>query len=121
MLVIHVQVGKNFIKDVLLDGGFGVNIIMEKMRVWLGMSKSKPAPYNLHVVYQTIAKPLCLIKDLKILVHEIPYAMTFIVIQNSVLNSNYSMLLGCPWLRDAKVPHNWGNIILSLYKELIQS
>jgi hypothetical protein len=114
MLVIHVQVGKNFIKDVLLDGGFGVNIIMEKMRVWLGMSKSKPAPYNLHVVYQTIAKPLCLIKDLKILVHGIPYAMTFIVIQNSVLNSNYSMLLGCPWLRDAKVPHNWGNNIITI-------
>jgi hypothetical protein len=29
---------------------------------------------------QKIAKPLGLIKDLKILVHGIPYAMTFIVI-----------------------------------------
>jgi hypothetical protein len=29
---------------------------------------------------QTIAKPLGLIKDLKILVHEIPYVMTFIMI-----------------------------------------
>jgi hypothetical protein len=29
---------------------------------------------------QTITKPLGLIKDLKILVHGIPYAMTFIVI-----------------------------------------
>jgi hypothetical protein len=33
MVVIHVQVGKNFIEDVLLDGGSGVNIIMEKLRV----------------------------------------------------------------------------------------
>jgi hypothetical protein len=33
MAVIHVQVGKNFIEDVLLDGGSGVNITMEKLRV----------------------------------------------------------------------------------------
>jgi hypothetical protein len=50
---------------------------------------------------QTIAKPLGLIKDLKILVHGIPYAVIFIIIQ-----SNYSMLLGGPWLRNAKVSHD---------------
>jgi hypothetical protein len=33
MVIIQVQVGKNFIEDVFLDGGFGVNIIMEKLRV----------------------------------------------------------------------------------------
>jgi hypothetical protein len=32
MVVIQVQIGKNFIEDVLLDGGFGVNIIMKKLR-----------------------------------------------------------------------------------------
>jgi hypothetical protein len=35
----------------------------------LGLSKPKPTPYNLRMVDQTIAKPLGLIKDLKILVH----------------------------------------------------
>ncbi len=58
---------------------------------------------------QTIAKPLGLIKDLKILVHGIPYAVTFTIIQSSVLDSSYSMLLSRPWLRDAKVSHDWGN------------
>jgi hypothetical protein len=33
MVVIHVQVRKNFIEDVLLDGGFGINIITKKLRV----------------------------------------------------------------------------------------
>jgi hypothetical protein len=69
------------------------------------------------MVDQTIAKPLGLIKDLKILVHGIPYGMTFIVIQNSVLDSKNFMLLGCPWLRDAKMI---GATTLSLYKELVQ-
>jgi hypothetical protein len=29
MVVIQVQIGKNKIEDVLLDGGFGINIIIE--------------------------------------------------------------------------------------------
>jgi hypothetical protein len=33
MAIIQVQVGKNCIEDVLLDDGFGVNIIMQKLRV----------------------------------------------------------------------------------------
>jgi hypothetical protein len=60
------------------------------------------------MVDQTIAKLLGLIKDFRILVHGTPYVMTFIVIQSSVLDFSYSMLLGHPWLRDAKVFHDWG-------------
>jgi hypothetical protein len=56
-----------YIKDVILDGGFGVNIIMEKLKMQLDLSKLKPAFYNLRVADQTIAKPFSLIKDLKIL------------------------------------------------------
>jgi len=33
MVVIQVQVRKNFIEDVLLDGGFGVDIIIEKLKM----------------------------------------------------------------------------------------
>jgi len=65
MAVIQVQVGKHFIENVLLDGGYGVNIITEKLRVQLSLSKPKPASYNLCMVDQTIAKPLGLIKGLK--------------------------------------------------------
>jgi hypothetical protein len=82
MVIIHVQMAKNFIEDVFLHGDFGVNIIMEKLKVQLGLSKPKPSPHNLHVVDQTIAKPLGLIKDLKILVHGIPYVVTFTIIQS---------------------------------------
>jgi hypothetical protein len=54
---------------------------------------------------QTIAK-LGLIRDLKIFIHGIPYIVTFIVINNIVIDSSYSMLLGHPWLKDAKVSQN---------------
>jgi hypothetical protein len=57
---------------VLLDGGFGVNIITKKLRVQLGLSKPKPTLYNLRMVNQTIAKPLGLIKDLQFSFMEFP-------------------------------------------------
>jgi hypothetical protein len=34
MIMIQVQVGKNFIDDVLIDGGFGVNIITTTIVAW---------------------------------------------------------------------------------------
>jgi hypothetical protein len=114
MAMIHVQVGNNFIEDVFLNGGSKVNIITNKLRVQLGLSKPKPTPYNLHTVDQTMAKPLGLIKDLKILAHGILYAITFIMVQSSVLDSIYFMLLGHPWLKDAKVSHNWGNNTITI-------
>jgi hypothetical protein len=55
---------------------------------------------------QTIAKPLSLIRNLIILVHGIPYVSIFIIIQSSVLNSSYFMLLNHPWLKDVKEYHD---------------
>jgi len=72
----------------------------------LGLPKPKPAPYNLRMANQTTTKPMGLIKDLKIHVHDIPYITMFIVLHNSVIDFNYSMLLGRPWLRDFKMAHD---------------
>jgi len=55
-----------------------------------------------------------MIKDLKIFVNGIPYIVSFIVIQSNVLGSSYYMLLGRPWLRHAKVFHDWGNDIITI-------
>ncbi len=60
------------------------------------------------------------IKDLKIYVHGIPYVITFTILQNSVVDSSYSMLLGIPWLMDVKVAHDWGSNIVP-YKGMGQS
>jgi len=99
---------------VLLDGGFGINIITKQLRLRLGLPKPKLTPYNLRMVNQTTTKPMGLIRNLKIYVHGIPYINTFTILHNSVVNSSYSMLLGRPWLRDAKVAHDWGNNIVTI-------
>jgi hypothetical protein len=58
------------------------------------------------MVDQTTTKPMGLIRDLKIYVHDIPCITTFTILQNNVVDSSYSMLLGRPWLRDVKVAHD---------------
>jgi hypothetical protein len=59
-------------------------------------------------------RPLRIIRNLKIHIHGIPYIATFIVLQNSVVDSNYSMLLGRPWLKDAKVTYDWGKNVINV-------
>jgi hypothetical protein len=59
MAIIQIQIGNNTIEDVLLDGGFGVNIITEHLRLRLGLLKPKSTPYchnpNLKLVTRTKA------------------------------------------------------------------
>jgi len=63
---------------------------------------------------QTTTKPVGLIKDLKIYVHGIPYITMFTILENSVIDSSYFMLLKRPWLKDAKVAHDWGSNIVTI-------
>jgi hypothetical protein len=114
MTIIQVQIGKNIIEDVLADGGSGINIMIEQLRLRLGLPKLKLAPYNLRMVDQTTIKPMGLIKDLKIYVYNILYIIMFIILQNSVVGFNYFMLLGRPWLKDVKVAHDWGSNIVTI-------
>jgi hypothetical protein len=79
---------------VLLDGGFGINIITKQLKLRLGLPKPKPAPYNLKMVDQTTTKPMGLIRDLNIYVHGIPYITMFTMLQNNVVDFNYSMFVG---------------------------
>ncbi len=78
------------------------------------LPKPKPAPYNLRMIDQTTTKLIGSIRDLKIYVHDSFYITTFIVLQNNVVDFSYSMLLGRPWLRDAKVAHDWGSNIVTI-------
>jgi hypothetical protein len=68
MVVIEVHIGKNTIEDMLLDGGFEVNIITKQLRLRLGLSKPKLGPYNLRMVDQITTKLVGLIRDMKIYV-----------------------------------------------------
>jgi len=86
------------------------------LKLRLGLLKPKPAPYDMRMANQRTTKLMGLIKNLKIYVHGIPYITTFTIFQNNVVDYNYSMLLGRPWLKDAKIVHDWGNNIVTIQR-----
>jgi hypothetical protein len=47
MVVIKIQVGKNMVEDVLLDGGSNVNIMTKELQKWLRLPSPKLTPYTL--------------------------------------------------------------------------
>jgi hypothetical protein len=96
MDVIQVQVGKNMVEDVLLDGGSKMNIMTKELQNGLGFPNPKPTSYTLKMVDQTITKPIGFIKDFKIHIHWISYIATFIVMKkNSFMNSFSHNLVVC--------------------------
>ncbi len=80
MIVIQVHIRNNTIEDVLLNGGSRANIITKHLKLRLGLSKPKLAPYNLRMGDQTTTKPVGLIRDLKTYVHGIPYITTLTIL-----------------------------------------
>jgi hypothetical protein len=98
---------------VLLDGGFGINIIIEKLRKRLRLLILKLVFLKLNMVSQITTKPIGLTKNLKIHIHGISYIITFIIIQYSVLDVSYSILLSRPWLKNDKVSHDWGTNLIT--------
>jgi hypothetical protein len=46
MAIIYIQVGKNIVEGVLIDGRASVNIIIKNLITKLGLPKLKPTPYH---------------------------------------------------------------------------
>ncbi len=95
---------KKIVENVLLNGGFGANIMANELKFKLGLQLAKPKPYHLRMANETTIKLLGLIKNFKIAIDGTPYIFTF-TIMNNLLDESYSMLLGKPWLKDAKISH----------------
>ncbi len=81
MVVIQVQVRKNIVENILINGGASVNIITENLKTKLSLPKPRPAPYCFKMANQNMTKPLGIIRNLKIHIHGNPYIATFIVMK----------------------------------------
>jgi len=49
MAIIHIQVGKNIVDNVFIDGRVNVNIIIENLIIKFGLPKPILAPYHLRM------------------------------------------------------------------------
>jgi hypothetical protein len=80
-VVILVHVRKNLVKDVLVDGGCGINIITKDCRKKLSLPTPRLTSYTLKMVDHTLTKPVRLVWVLKILIHGILYVVTITLLE----------------------------------------
>lgn len=58
-LLLHtIQVGKETLENMLLDGGSKLNLIIKKEYIWLGIQTPLLAPYWLHMADQAVVQPI---------------------------------------------------------------
>jgi hypothetical protein len=107
-VIIQVQEGKNIMENILFNEGSSVNIVTKELKFILLPPKIQTPGMGNHNM-----KLVRLIKDLKIYIHSIFYTITFIIMQHSLLDASYSMLLGRCLLQYAKVSLDLGKNLIT--------
>lgn len=105
------------IHGVIIDGGSGVNTIFEEVMKKLKLKGLKPSPFGVRMVDQSmvdqrLVEPLSMPSDVVIAIGGIHYTISLIVIP--MVQNAYPILLGKPWLKSAKVMHDWGSEIMTI-------
>ena len=114
---IKMKIAAQEVQGVILDGGSGVNIITEDLANKLGL-KWEPIPFNIRMADNRTVVPKGLIKHAKVKVGGMDYLVNLVVItMQTPTPDSYQVLLGRPWLRDAKVKHDSNRGRISLKKE----
>jgi len=104
---IEVQVAGCLVRKVLVDGGSGVNIMIADTARALGFTKFAPTPRILRMADQSKVIPLGILENISVIIGDKPFRVNFIIIEPST-PSTYPMLLGRPWLYQARVKTSWG-------------
>jgi hypothetical protein len=106
MPVIAFRIKHFNIHNVLLDGGFGVNIITDKLCRKLEYNWIELAPFTIKMADQRKVSPLGIIRNLKFEIGRFTYNIMIIVIKVEPL--------GRPWLKQAKSQQDWVQVTLTI-------
>ena len=104
------------IDKVLLDGGAGVNIITQSACERYGLKDWEPAPFLVRMADQRRVQPVGLLKGIVIDVARLTFAVSLVVLNIADAAKDYNIILGRPWLRQAKIKHNWDSNQLTMWK-----
>ena len=104
------------VHGVILDGGSGVNVITEDMALRIGL-EWEPITFNIRMADNRTMVPRGLVKHAKIRIGGMEFLVNLVVLaMQTPTPEAYQILLGRPWLRDAKVKHDWNRDRISIKK-----
>ena len=97
-----------------VDGGSSVNLMTKETMELLGLTGLMPTKILLKMADQHSVRPLGILKNIVTKVGEHIHSVHYVVFHIPNALSSYAILLGRPWLFDAKVRDDWGKRTLTI-------
>ena len=94
---IEVMVVDKVVPNVLVDGGRGLNIMLEHTFKQLGLHLTSPSQFIINMANQTSSVPIGMVENCRIQTGGEEYLVTFHVIKMHSTKDTFSILLGRPW------------------------
>ena len=107
---IEVMIVDKVVPNVLVDGGSGLNIMLEHTLNLLGLQLTGPSPFIVNMAIQTSSVPIGMVADCRIQSRGEEYIVNFHVIKMHSHQDTFPILLGRPWLRMADAVVAWGGV-----------
>ncbi|KAH7437914.1 hypothetical protein KP509_05G095200 [Ceratopteris richardii] len=97
-----------------LDSGAAVNLMTEFMMKALGLNHMEETPMSLRMADQTQVKPAGLLKNVSTVVGGLEFKVDYLIVRPRTSEATFSILLGRPWLVQAKCVHDWRTGIITI-------
>ncbi|CAM6086283.1 unnamed protein product [Calypogeia fissa] len=104
---ISLQISGCVISYVLIDGGSGVNIMIEATAHQLGFKKFEATSKSMRLANGTRVLPVGILTQIPTIIGGVKFLLNFLVMRPT-RPSTYPILIGRPWLYGAQVKSDWG-------------
>ena len=111
---IHVSIDGVLIIGVQVDGGSSVNLMTANTMEKLGLSDLLPTNLLLRMADHSKVLPMGILVNVDTNIARIVYKIDYVVFQLKSSTLSYPILLGRPWLFEAKARNDWGLSTLTI-------
>ena len=113
---IDVTIDGVMVTGVQVDGGSSVNLMNSETMHGLDMKNLVPTSLILRMADQSRVKPMGILRSVITTIAGIQYPIDYIVFKLNNSSLSYPILLGRPWLYQAKAKNDWGRGTLTIGK-----
>ena len=114
--IIDVEIEGLIISGVQVDGGSSVNLMNHDTMLGLHLVGLEETKLVLRMADQSRVKPLGILPKVKTRIAGLIFLIDYIVFQPNTSNASYPILLGRPWLYQARAKDDWGKGVMKIFQ-----
>ncbi|KAH7440577.1 hypothetical protein KP509_03G000200 [Ceratopteris richardii] len=97
------------INGVTIDGSSGMNLMPDFTLKSLGLQLSGEAKFTITLADESRVKPLGIVEKVPVEMDGLTFFLDFVVLNLPLVNGDFPLLIGRPWLRHIQAMHDWEN------------